>query len=186
MKKSFVILSLVAVAVAVLAALQSGGAGTPTEDPPAQPVEAETGGAGSVPVDDGDDVLAETLELNSEPYPPPPEPTRKGHVKPQPLAADAIRRQAGGFEVKLPRGALVTTPAVYGGKVLVSGGFRSREYYAVDAVTGEPVWGLGLDDDGPSTAACDRGICAFNTESPSSSSMPRPAGCCGPGGSATR
>ena len=163
MKKSLVLLSFVA--IAALAALQGGGAGNPAQDPPAQPAEVETGVAGGVPVDDSDDVLAETLKLNSELYPPPPEPTRKGHVKPRPLAADAIRRQAGGFEVKLPRGALVTTPAVYGGNVLVSGGFRSREYYAVDAATGEPVWGLSLDDDGPSTAACVRGICAFNTES---------------------
>ena len=67
--------------------------------------------------------------------------------------------------MRLPSGAPLTTPAVYRGRVYVSGGFRSKELYALDARTGQGAWGLDLDDDGPSAPACAEGVCAINTES---------------------
>ena len=48
---------------------------------------------------------------------------------------------------------------------MLSGGFHGKEFYAVDARTGVPAWGIDLDDDGPSAPACDAGVCVFNTES---------------------
>jgi outer membrane protein assembly factor BamB len=90
---------------------------------------------------------------------------RQGHVSPRELGRDRVTRSAGRFEVRLPSGAPITTPAVHQGKVLVSGGFHGKEFYAVDARTGAAIWGRDLDDDGPSAPACADGICVFNTES---------------------
>lgn len=177
--RKYLLLSLLSAAT-VLAALQGVGSQSPAVAPPhaegdaaaaatatgePETVVTETTDGGTEPDAPGSDILAEALEVNSERYPAPPEPTRRGHVSRRSLAAGALERKDGGFEVRLPSGAMIATPTVYGGKVLVSGGFRSREYYAFDAETGKTAWAIGLDDDGPSTAACDGGVCAFNTES---------------------
>ena len=113
----------------------------------------------------GEDILQKARDWQAAPNPKPPTEFRAGHVTPRKLDKDALQAKPGGFEVTLPSGAPVTTPTVYDGKVFSSGGFHSKEFYAVDAKTGQLVWGLDLDDDGPSSAACDAGRCAFNTES---------------------
>lgn len=77
----------------------------------------------------------------------------------------AATRFEGGWRVQLPSGAPVVTPVVYRNRVLASGGFRSKQLYAFDARTGEAAWRIDLGDDGPSTPACDDGVCVFNTES---------------------
>lgn len=118
-----------------------------------------------MPAPQGEDILQQALAWQAAPNPKPPTEFRAGHVTPRKLGQDALKAKPGGFEVALPSGAPVTTPTVYDGKVFSSGGFHSKEFYAVDAKTGELVWGLDLDDDGPSSAACDDGRCAFNTES---------------------
>jgi outer membrane protein assembly factor BamB len=59
----------------------------------------------------------------------------------------------------------MVSPTVYDGAVLVSGGFRSKELYAYEAKTGEPRWALDLGDDGPSSVACEQGVCVLSTES---------------------
>src|SRR5208282_5287549 len=59
----------------------------------------------------------------------------------------------------------ILTPTVYKGKVYVTGGFHSKEYYCFDAVTGKLVWAVDLDDDGPTSAVVEDDICIFNTES---------------------
>jgi Ca-activated chloride channel family protein len=59
----------------------------------------------------------------------------------------------------------VPTPSVYNGKVYVSGGFHSKEFYCLDAQDGKLAWGVNLDDDGPTSAACQDGVIVFNTES---------------------
>ncbi|MFO0750655.1 MAG: PQQ-binding-like beta-propeller repeat protein [Myxococcota bacterium] len=112
-----------------------------------------------------EDILAQAKAWNAKPNPPPPTTFRDGNVTPRQLPPTALSSKAAGFELSLPSGAPVTTPTVYAGKVYTSGGFHSREFYALDAKSGKPVWGLDLDDDGPSTAACASGRCAFNTES---------------------
>ena len=112
---------------------------------------------------DGEDVLKFVEELNGEKWGAPPVKFRKGHVK-QKKPPKVVKTKSG-FEVKFASSARVATPAVYRGKVYVSGGFRSKEFHAVNATTGKSAWSVGLDDDGPSSTACEDGTCVFNTES---------------------
>jgi outer membrane protein assembly factor BamB len=90
---------------------------------------------------------------------------RQGHASPRSVEALLTTSKPGRFEVKLPSGAPITTPAVHGDLVLFSGGFHGKEFYAVDRRTGRAAWGVDLDDDGPSAPACADGVCVFNTES---------------------
>jgi outer membrane protein assembly factor BamB len=131
----------------------------------AAPTEAPaTRGATAAPKPpDGEDVLALMNEMNGPSYGRPAAVFRPGHVTPR--TAPSAKVTASGFEIQFPSRAPIATPAVYDGRVYVSGGFRSREFYAFAAATGAPTWGIGLDDDGPSTSACADGVCAFNTES---------------------
>jgi outer membrane protein assembly factor BamB len=111
------------------------------------------------------DVLAEVKGWNSDRFVAPPASFRQGNVTPRVLVEKAAAAGRTGFVVKLPSGAPVPTPSVYQGKVYVSGGFHSKEFYCLDAATGKPVWGVNLDDDGPTSAACQDGVIVFNTES---------------------
>lgn len=113
----------------------------------------------------GEDVLAEMQKMNSAEYAAPPTIYRAGHVQPREIDPKALTRRSDGFEIKLPNGSPVATPAVYRGKLITGGGFRSKELFAFDAESGQMIWGLGLDDDGPSAPACDDGVCVVNTES---------------------
>jgi outer membrane protein assembly factor BamB len=111
------------------------------------------------------DVTARVKEMNSSKFASPPTTFRTGHVTPRKLDAKAIRLQEKGFTVTLPSGAPIPTPTVYKGKLYVSGGFHSKEYYCCDAQTGKVIWGVDLDDDGPTSAVCEDGVVVFNTES---------------------
>jgi outer membrane protein assembly factor BamB len=111
------------------------------------------------------DITAEVKDWNSEKFASPPTKFREGHVTPRKLDAKAHQKLADGFSVQLPSKAPIPTPTVYRDKVYVSGGFHSKEFYCFDAKTGEMVWGIDLDDDGPSAAVCDNSVCVFNTES---------------------
>jgi outer membrane protein assembly factor BamB len=119
----------------------------------------------SPPIADGDDVTKAVLAANSANYPAPPTSFRAGHVTPRAIDASMWKRVGNGFEVQFPSHAPIVTPTVYKGIVLTSGGFHSKEFYAFEARTGKPLWGINLDDDGPSVAACEDDLCAFNTES---------------------
>src|SRR5262245_51123617 len=99
--------------------------------------------------DEKTDITAQVRELNSDKYMSPPTKCRPGHANPRQLDAKAIKQTDTGFEVKFPSGAPIPTPTIYKGKMYVSGGFHSKEYYCLDATTGKLVWGVDLDDDGP-------------------------------------
>src|SRR5258708_37748479 len=126
-------------------------------DEPAKPMdkpkEPETG-----------DVLKDVKEWNSEKFASPPTQFRQGHVNPRKLDEKAIAKTAAGFEISLPSKAPIPTPTVDKGKLVVSGGFHSKEFYCFDAESGKFVWGINLDDDGPTAALCDDGIGRCHTE----------------------
>jgi hypothetical protein len=111
----------------------------------------------------GELVTAEIEAMNSEQVGKPPTQFRPGH--PTTRASPKATRTPTGFHVQFASHATITTPTVYDRAVIVSGGFKSKELYAFDRKTGEPMWALDLHDDGPSSAACERGICVINTES---------------------
>ena len=113
----------------------------------------------------GESVFEVYAEINSDKYAPPPAQFRHGHVTARSLPASAVQKTSDGYLVKLPSGAPITTPAVYGDRVYVSGGFHSKEFYAISAKSGKPEWGIALDDDGPSSPACRDDTCVFGTES---------------------
>ncbi len=78
-------------------------------------------------------------------------------------AATAI--EANGFTISLPGNFPIPTPAIYDGRLYVSGGFGTKQYFCFSAETGEQLWAVDLDDDGPSTAAIEDGVVVCNTES---------------------
>jgi outer membrane protein assembly factor BamB len=125
----------------------------------------ESGYAGDPQALEKADITAQVREVNSDRYGAPPTTFRSGHVNPKALDAGAVTRTATGFTIQLPSRAPVPTPTVYQGKLYVSGGFHSKEYYCFDAASGKLVWGVNLDDDGPTSAVCADGITVFNTES---------------------
>ncbi len=111
------------------------------------------------------DILDDYKRINGEEFPQPPTQFRKGSVSEIQFPADKVAKTKGGFEITMPHGTPVPTPTIYQGKLFVSGGFSSREYYCFDAKTGAPVWGVSLDDDGPTTCGAEDGVVVFNTES---------------------
>jgi outer membrane protein assembly factor BamB len=111
------------------------------------------------------DFTAQVREMNSDKFAAPPTQFRTGHLNPKKLDAKAIQKTETGFTIKLPSGAPIPTPTVYKGKLYVSGGFSTKEYYCFDAVNGKFEWGMNLDDDGPTSAVCGDDIIVFNTES---------------------
>ena len=95
----------------------------------------------------------------------PPKTFRQGHATPAKLDPKAITLKKDGFEIQLPSGAQVPTLTFYEGRLYSSGGFHSKQFYCFEAISGELKWAIDLDDDGPSSAVCEDGICVFNTES---------------------
>jgi outer membrane protein assembly factor BamB len=111
------------------------------------------------------DIVKEVQRWNSGEFSAPPTEFRKGKVNARKLDPKATVKAANGFTVSLPSKAPVLTPTIYQGHVFVSGGFHSKEFYCLKGDTGELVWGVDLDDDGPSAAVCEDGVVVFNTES---------------------
>lgn len=125
--------------------------------------QARTLPSGPPDLTEGDDVSAELRAKQSDRFRDPPSIFRRIEIQEVPPPTPV--RNAHGFRVQLPSGAPVMTPTVYGDKVVVSGGFRSRQMFAFNTHTAQPVWAIGLGDDGPSNAACEDDVCVFNTES---------------------
>jgi outer membrane protein assembly factor BamB len=122
------------------------------EPPPEKPTEPE-------------DITEQVKQYNSGEYAVPPGDFRQGHVTPRTIEGDALKKTENGYRVQLRSKAPIATPAVYDGAVYVTGGFRSKEFYAFDAKTGRLKWAVDLDDDGPSAAVARDGVVIFNTES---------------------
>lgn len=111
------------------------------------------------------DITAQVREMNSAKYATPPNKFREGHVNAKALDAKALKKTDTGYVIQLPSGAPVPTPTVYKDRLFVSGGFSTREYFCFNAADGKFVWGMSLDDDGPTSAVCADDIVVFNTES---------------------
>lgn len=94
---------------------------------------------------------------------PPPASERPGSGTP--IAVPAATRTANGFQIRFPTGSPVPTPAIHGTRLIVSGGFNSREIFAYEAKSGSGAWGKTLTDDGPSNPVCEGETCVFNSES---------------------
>ncbi|HJZ57071.1 MAG TPA: PQQ-binding-like beta-propeller repeat protein, partial [Gemmataceae bacterium] len=151
-------------AAAVLFGSMVSGMAVLGDDPPAGPKADPKAKAADKPPPDAD-ITKDVRAWNSDKFASPPTQFRQGHTTPRQLDPKAITKKTDGFAVQLPSGAPIPTPSVCDGKVFVSGGFHSREFYCLDAKTGALVWAIDLDDDGPTAAACADGVCVFNTES---------------------
>ena len=75
-----------------------------------------------------------------------------------------VKETENGYEIQLSA-TNIPSPVIYNGKVYVSGGFGSKQYYSFEAKTGKKVWSVDIDDDGPSSAAIADDIIVYNTES---------------------
>ncbi len=143
--------------VAMIAGLFAVGA----DGPPVAPMPKE-----KVQLPPDKDITADVKDWNnSEKFTSPPSKFREGHVTARKFDEKAIAKTPVGFTIQLPSGAPIPTPTIYRGKVYVSGGFHSKEFYCFDAASGGLVWAVDIDDDGPSAAVCDDGVTVFNTES---------------------
>jgi Ca-activated chloride channel family protein len=111
------------------------------------------------------DITAQVRDMNSDKYAKPPTQFREGHVNAKKLDAKSLKKTDTGFIIQLPSNAPVPTPTVYKDKLYVSGGFSTKEYYCFNAADGKFIWGMNLDDDGPTSAVCADDIVVFNTES---------------------
>ncbi len=129
-------------------------AGEKTPEEPTPPVEAA--------LTAGDDVLPAVLAANAHV---PGANWRAGHVSPREFDPKQVERRGDGFQIQFPSGAPIPTPTVYKDKLLISGGFRSKQFFCADAKTGEMKWAVDLDDDGPSSAVVEDDVVVFNTES---------------------
>src|SRR5512138_960400 len=150
-----------ALALALLAGCSSATADAPKPAPKPDPKpEAK---AAPPPPQKGEIVTALLEKMNGAEFGRPSNKFRTGAVAP--IESPKPKATANGFEIQFPSAATITTPTVYDKKVIVSGGFRSKQLFAFEATTGKPLWGIDLHDDGPSSPACESGVCVVNTES---------------------
>ena len=112
----------------------------------------------------GEDVLVKAREMNEEGSLKHAKTFKSGHVTPTDLI-NYITHTENGFVIQLPSYTNVPTPTIAEGKLLVSGGFGSVDFYSFDSQDGELNWAIELADDGPSSAVVEDDIVVFNTES---------------------
>jgi Ca-activated chloride channel family protein len=110
------------------------------------------------------DILPAILAINDSKENKPKTNFKRGHVKQRTLK-NYFHRTESGYYIQLPNQTMVPTPAVVDGKLFLSGGFGSKQFYSFEAVSGDLNWAIDLDDDGPSSPAIADGLIAFNTES---------------------
>ncbi len=113
----------------------------------------------------GPDVLAEARQMNSATHPVPAKFASAVTTPIEEFDDAAIVKTERGFTIRLPSQSPVATPAVRDGRLYVSGGFSSNDFYCFHAQTGKFLWGVRLDDDGPSAVVLDDDSIILNTES---------------------
>lgn len=111
------------------------------------------------------DVTAHARALHTERFPFPDAEFAAGTSEPVEFDDERLKPTDDGFILKLPSGSPVPTPTIYRGRLLVSGGFNSEEFYAFDARSGTFLWGAHVSDDGPSSGVPLDDNIYFNTES---------------------
>jgi outer membrane protein assembly factor BamB len=84
---------------------------------------------------------------------------------PDPLPFKDAPTGLSGWQVRIPGGRPLATPAVEDGRVFLGGGFGSYEFYGLHADTGRFAWQYQTVDDGPTAAVVADGRVVFNTES---------------------
>lgn len=70
-----------------------------------------------------------------------------------------------GWKARIPGSQALTAAAVADGKVFIGGGYRSNNFFALDAATGESRWHYTTVDPGPTAPSVYRGYVSFETES---------------------
>ncbi len=118
--------------------------------PQDEPIEAASQYQLVLDLDD-EDILEKVVAMNSHTADQNSE-FRSGHVEPLAFDLDRITKSENGFTIRMPSESPIPTPTIYQDRLYVSGGFSSKEYYCFDARTGDFIWGVQLDDDGPSSA----------------------------------
>ena len=113
---------------------------------------------------EGIDVLKYVQAMNGKDMPKPASHFNAGHVSFTDIN-DYLTKTKDGFTIKLPSNTNVPTPTVHDGKVYVSGGFGSKQYFAFDSKTGDKKWAVNIDDDGPSSGVIEDDVLVYNTES---------------------
>ncbi len=111
-----------------------------------------------------EDTPAQAGKITWDDHPAPAATYRKGHVQPVKIKS-YVKKSKTGYIIDLPGAYPIATPTVYKGKLYASGGFGSRQFYCFDAQTGQTIWSINLDDDGPSSCVIADDIVVFNTES---------------------
>jgi outer membrane protein assembly factor BamB len=145
--------------VFLLAVAACGSSTTTTQHTKAKGGGDKGGQAGPA----GDIVTKQIVEMNSKKFGRPPTEFQAGH--PEKIEGPKAAKTPTGFQVQFASQTTITTPTVYDRQVIVSGGFGSRELYAFEKKSGKQQWAINLNDDGPSSAACESRVCVVNTES---------------------
>jgi outer membrane protein assembly factor BamB len=138
----------------LLAACVAGYAFIPGEENPSTLTSNDTGA----------DVLGQVEAMNGANVPQPNKDFKPGAVS-EGQIINYLHKTEHGFVIQLSSSSNVPTPIVQDGKLYVSGGFGSKQYYAFDAKNGEKIWAINVDDDGPSSGVTQDNVLVFNTES---------------------
>jgi hypothetical protein len=93
-----------------------------------------------------EDITAKVREMNSDKYAAQLGNSRRATSRKKELDAKAITKTDMGFVIQMPSAAPIPMPTVYKGKIYVSGGFSTKEYFCFDAADGKFVWGMNLDE----------------------------------------
>ncbi|MES0489214.1 MAG: PQQ-binding-like beta-propeller repeat protein [Leptospirales bacterium] len=110
------------------------------------------------------DILSEVLSWNADGKPQPPTQFRSSGAHIHQQTENFKAKTENGFILSLPSQSPVPTPVICDDKIFVSGGFNSSTYYAF-TLEGDLIWGVTMNDAGPSSAVCGGKYIILSTES---------------------